>query len=90
MKKIHNRDIVDKLFVDIAPRFKEVNGGYTRIYKLVNRNSDNSEVGILELVTKKSKDEHKEYRKNRKDTLEKAKEERAKTKGKSEAKTKKK
>lgn len=90
LKKIHNRDIVDKLFFDIAPRFKEVNGGYTRIFKLVNRNSDNSEVGILELVNKKTKDELKESKKNRKESLEKAKEEKAKTKPKSEAKSKKK
>ncbi len=60
MKRIHDQDVLQKLFDDIAPRFKEVNGGYTRIFKLVNRASDNSEVGILELVTKKSKEELKE------------------------------
>ena len=80
MKKIHDRDIVDKLFSDIAPRYKEVNGGYTRIYKLINRASDNSEMGILELVNKKSKEEIKEYKKARKETLLKQKDERSKTK----------
>lgn len=60
MKRVHDEDVLRKLFDDIAPRFKEVAGGYTRIYKLVNRASDNSEVGILELVSKKSKEELKE------------------------------
>jgi large subunit ribosomal protein L17 len=57
MKKIKDRNVVVKLFEDIAPRFKERNGGYTRIYKLVNRESDNSEVGILELVDRKTREQ---------------------------------
>jgi len=80
MKKIHDRDIVDKLFSEIAPRYKEVNGGYTKIYRLVNRASDNSEMGILELVNKKSKEEIKEIKKARKEALLKTKEEKNKTK----------
>ena len=80
MRKINDRTLVDKLFTEIAPRFKEVNGGYTRIYKLVNRPSDNSEMGILELVNRKSKTELSEIKKLRKESLEKAKEERSKTK----------
>jgi len=66
MRKMNDRTLVDKLFTEIAPRYKEVNGGYTRIYKLVNRPSDNSEMGILELVNKKSKEEMKEVKKLRK------------------------
>lgn len=60
MKKIKDRDVVVKLFEDIAPRFSGRNGGYTRIVRLVNRPSDNSEMGILELVDRKSKEELKE------------------------------
>lgn len=60
MKTIQNPMIVDKLFDDIAPRFAERQGGYTRIYKLVNRASDNSEVALLELVEKKDRDTLKE------------------------------
>ncbi len=63
MKKIHDRDVVTKLFNDIALRFKDTNGGYTRILKLVNRASDNSEVGILELVSRKTQDVLKAERK---------------------------
>lgn len=50
-----DRNIVTKLFEDIAVRFANTNGGYTRILKLVNRPSDNSEVGILELTNRKDR-----------------------------------
>ena len=88
MKRIHDKEIVNKLFTKIAPRYKEVKGGYTRIYRLVNRPSDNSEMGILELVGKKSKDELKELKKSNTEAFLKAKEERNKSKVKKE-KTKK-
>ncbi len=88
MKRIHDKEIVNKLFTEIAPRYKEVKGGYTRIYRLVNRPSDNSEMGILELVGKKSKVELKEIKKSKTEEFLKAKEERNKTKVKKE-KTKK-
>jgi large subunit ribosomal protein L17 len=69
MKKIKNRVVVVKLFEDIAPRFKDRNGGYTRIYKLVNRPSDNSEMGILELVERKSREQLLEDAKARRESL---------------------
>ncbi len=55
LKRIKDRNIVTKLFEDIAVRYATINGGYTRILKLVNRPSDNSEVGILELTTRKDR-----------------------------------
>lgn len=50
MKSIKNRDVVKKLFEDIAPRFKDRNGGYTRMYLLGTRAGDNAEMAIVELV----------------------------------------
>ena len=43
-------DVVTKLFQDIAPRYAEHNGGYTRIYKASPRRGDGAPQAILELV----------------------------------------
>lgn len=45
-----NISIADKLFGEIAPKYKGKNGGYTRIYKLGPRRGDAAEIVILELV----------------------------------------
>jgi len=42
--------VVDKLFKDIAPKYTDRNGGYTRIVKMGPRRGDAAEVVILELV----------------------------------------
>jgi len=41
---------VHKLFVDVAPRYAERPGGYTRILKLGPRRSDSTEMVFIELV----------------------------------------
>lgn len=47
---IPRRDLVKKLFDDIAPRFQERPGGYLRIVKLGPRQGDGAEMAVLELV----------------------------------------
>ena len=47
---ITKEDVVTKLFKEIAPKYAERNGGYTRILKLGPRQGDNAEVVYLELV----------------------------------------
>jgi len=43
-------NVVDKLFNDIAPKYKERKGGYTRIYKIGTRRGDAAQMVVLELV----------------------------------------
>ena len=43
-------DLVDKLFSEIAPKYADRNGGYTRIIKIGPRKGDGAEEVIIELV----------------------------------------
>lgn len=47
---VFDESVVTKLFEDIAPKYAERNGGYTRILKLGPRQGDNAEVVFVELV----------------------------------------
>lgn len=47
---IEDRDVVHKLFAEIAPRFSDRNGGYTRILKIGPRNGDGAPMALVELL----------------------------------------
>jgi len=46
----NDTEAVKKVFNELAPRYKERNGGYTRILKTEERRGDNALMVILELV----------------------------------------
>lgn len=48
--RMDNPEMVKKLFDDIAPRFENRAGGYTRVLKLGPRYGDSAEMVILELI----------------------------------------
>lgn len=50
MAFMRNKGAVTKLFVDIAPIYKERSGGYTRILKLGVRPGDCAPMSLIELV----------------------------------------
>jgi len=50
LRIIRERDVAAKVFDDLAERYREREGGYTRVLKLGNRVGDNAAMSIVELV----------------------------------------
>jgi len=70
---LQDRKLVKKLFDDIAPRFSNVNGGYTRVIKVDNRSGDNAVMSILEFTKIKEEiiEEKKKLKRMRREKKEK-------------------
>lgn len=79
MRVIRDESVAKKLFDDIAPRFKDRAGGYTRILKVGRRHGDNAPVSIIELVVLGKQIEEKKLAR---ETKAKAKKEKKKEAGK--------
>ena len=67
---LQDHELTSKIFKDVAPRFKNRNGGYTRILQLpIRRKGDGADLALLELTEKeiRVKEAKKEKKKEAKD-----------------------
>ena len=85
MEVIRVKSVATKLFEDIAPRYKDINGGYTRIIKIGHRHGDNAPLSIIEFTVQKQ-EEKKEPKKEPKKAPKKESKKEAKKEPKKEPK----
>jgi large subunit ribosomal protein L17 len=79
--RLRDAQIVEKLFVDLGPRFKTRPGGYTRILRMMPRPGDAAPMALMQLVEGPAAQEAEEPAEGKKPSR------RAKAKAKSPAKT---
>ena len=69
---LHNdKEVVDKIFNDLATRFENRNGGYTQILKTSERRGDDALMVILRLVGEKETTKKEEKKETKKETTKK-------------------
>jgi len=73
---LHNdKEVVDKIFNDLAKRYENRNGGYTQILKLSERRGDDALMVILKLVSEEKPVAKEEKKTAKKETKKDKKEE---------------
>lgn len=88
---IKDRKLVKKLFDEIAPKFADREGGYTRVSKLGPRRGDGAPISVVELLLERPEKEEKKGKKRKGEKKAKpteAKEEKPKRKKKEKVKAK--
>ncbi len=56
LETIRSKDVTSKLFDQLAERYRERPGGYTRVIKLGRRPGDSAEMSIIELVDREDQE----------------------------------
>lgn len=88
MAYLRDKVVVTKLFTELAPRFKDRKGGYTRILKVGVRHGDCAPLSLIELVEGPKETAPKEKAKASKNKTEAASKKKATASGKDKAKPK--
>ncbi len=65
-RTINNKKIVQKLFTQIVPQFKDRPSGFTRVLKVGFRRGDSAMISVVELLTEKPKVEKTKAKKDKK------------------------
>jgi large subunit ribosomal protein L17 len=65
LRLIPSKGVVHKLFTEIAPRFKERAGGYTRVVKTGFRPGDSAPMSVVEILREESAAEKKKKKKRK-------------------------
>jgi len=72
MRVIRHQSVVKKLFDDVALRFKDTDGGYTRIIKVKRRHGDNAPVSVIEFSVLEKEEKKKAKKSEKKKDKDKA------------------
>ncbi len=65
-RTIRNKKVLQKLFAEIVPQFKDRPSGFTRVLKVGFRRGDNAMISVVELLTEKPKIEKTKGKKDKK------------------------